>query len=696
MDSHLKKNTFIVKSIFFILTLVMILQLFRVQVLENSRWSVRSEIRDELRKTFQATRGSVFFSDGSPLAVSQLAYGVFALPDGFNDEKVKKEGITREGFADDLAIYTGLERQIILERISNPKLKYVALANKVDSEIVDKIISKYPQSLNIWTYEEQSKRVYPDKQLAAKIIGFVGRDEQGNDVGRYGIESYFDGVLRGTEGVFEGKKDSKNQVIVNEDFSNIKSRNGIDVTLTIDRSMQLMLEERMWYWMDKFKSKEATAVIMEPNTGKIMAIVNLPTFDPNEYWKGEKINCDPNFDYYILNEECNKKADPVPTPTTDVAVPAVSNDKQVFYPEGYEARLKEIENQKKKLEDEAQKIKESNDLKEAAAKAAIVDPRVEKYSSAVREVLRTKSLDATEVYRDAANSFIYEPGSIEKVITLAIAYNFKAIPTNPDYSLGGHNGCEKVQDVTLCTAGKLVRSAVTVESMLQLSDNVGALRVAKAVDIKRFVDTLGKFGLGKSSGVELGDESVFNMKDPSTWTRVDQATASYGQGSLAFTPIQMTNAWNILASGGRSYKPTIVKEINDNGKQKVFEPVFIEQVVDAQAADDALNVNAVATSNGGRRAQEFYSRYPFSGKTGTADIPKPDGVGYMPNVVNTSYIGIAPLNNPKFTMLVWFREPRATIDSTLPNGGNTAQVAWIDIADRLMVKMNVAPQNAKK
>lgn len=694
MDNHLKKNTLFIKGVFFFLTASLILQLFRLQVVEHKRWLTRSEIRNELRKTYQASRGSVYFADGSPLAVSELAYGIFALPDGFDNGKVKDVGVTREKFAEDMSTLLKIDKQSLLDRISNPKLKYVAVANKVSVDTLEEINELYDKSMNIWTYEEQTKRVYPDKTLASKIIGFVGKDEDGNDVGRYGIEAYFDGVLKGSEGIFEGIRDSKNQIIVNEEFDNVTSKNGIDLTLTIDRGIQSMLEERLWYYMDRYKAKGATGVIMEPNTGKIFAIADLPTYDPNEYWIGEKVICDPEFDYYILNEQCNKKTEPTPTPT-----PTDDEDsKELYFPEGYEEqRLKEIEEEKKKLEEEEQKVREQSsktkeELEEEERQKIINDPRIAKYPVFAREIFRTKQLNPSEVYRNAANSYLYEPGSVQKVITLAIAYQYKTVPTSPSYRLGSHTGCEKVIDATLCTSGKVPRTNLTVEEMLEKSDNVGALRVAKTVDIKTYVETLQRFGLGRTTGVELADEPAYNMKDPTQWTRVDQATASYGQGSLSMTPIQMCHAWNILASGGKSYKPTVVKEINDNGKRKEFEPEFVEQVITEQAARDALQVNAVATSKSIRSAQELYAQYPFSGKTGTADIPNPNGVGYLSKVVNTSYVGIAPLDNPRFTMLIWFREPRMSIDSVSPNGANTAQYAWVDIASRLMVKMNIAPR----
>jgi stage V sporulation protein D (sporulation-specific penicillin-binding protein) len=686
MDKILKRNTLFIRIVFFLLVALLIAQLFRIQVVENTKWSTRSELRNKIHKTFKGARGKVFFADGSDLATNELAYGVAVLPDGFREEGVIKSGITPAKFSEEISKITNVDKESLQKRIEADGAKYVVVKNNLDRETLDKISSVYPMDLGIWMYEEQSKRVYPNKQLASKIIGFVQKDAEGNDVGQYGIEQKLDGLLQGTEGVLIGERDSSNQVILNQNFENINAKNGVDVTLTIDKGIQAMLEETLMQYVDKYKAKEGTVVIMEPNTGRIIAMANLPSYDPNVFWEGEVVTCPPKYEYYLLHEKCN-------APKEEVKTEEKKDNTQVFYPDGYEERLKQIEEEQKKLKEEEARLKAEADAK--TEKKEEIDPRIAKYPPLVQQIFRKKSLPEVEVFRNAANSFTYEPGSVVKVITLAIAYDKNKIPRDGNYALGGHNGCQEVLDAKLCTADRKAKPSLSVKEMLANSDNVGALRVAQTVGITEFANTLVKFGLSRSTDIELADESVFKIKPIDQWTRVDQATASYGQGSVAFTPIQLTNAWNILASGGKSYKPTIIKEINDNGTIKTVEPKFIEQVISEDAANAALTINATPTSSSIKKARDFYQKYPFTGKTGTANVPKLNSAGYEEFVVNTSYLGSAPLQNPRFTMLVWFREPRLSNDGFPPGGGNTAQVAWLDIAEKLMMKMNVVPENAR-
>lgn len=692
MEKILVRNTFFLKVVFVLLTGILIFQLFRLQVFEHQKWVLRAEIKNMLRTKYQATRGSVYFEDGSPFAVSEVAYAIYALPPAFKNDDVMKAGVTIDSFSKDFAKMTGLDEGIITDLMKQDK-EYIRIGKKIKPEIRDEIDKKYPEKLGILQYEQQFLRSYPNDSLGAKIIGFTSPDENEQEVGQYGIEQYFDGILRGSEGVFEGKKDSNNQVIVNQDFQSISSRNGIDITLTIDRDIQALVEDKAKSWNDIVKAKETTIVVMEPNTGRIVALADYPTYDPNKYWEGELVDC--NLEYYkVLNSKCNQPPNPTPTPSDGKT--ADNKDNVVIYPDGYLEKLQQLQEEQKKIDDEKKKLEESlNPEKKTDPNALTAEEqaKVNAYDEFIRPIFRKQSLPVSEVYRDSANSLLYEPGSVVKPLTLSVAYNFNTIPRDPNYQLGSHNGCEQVVDVKLCTASRQPVKSLSVEEMLQNSDNIGALRIAGTMPIQDFASTFQRYGLGQESGVELADESVFKNKDINEWTKVDASTAAYGQGSVSFTPIQLTSAWNALASGGKYYKPTIVKQINDNGQIKEFPPVMEQEVVTPDAARAALLVDAVATSKSSRRATAFYQKYPFAGKTGTANIPKEDGVGYQDRIVNMSYIGVAPADNPRYTMLLWFREPRIGQDRNAPNSINTAQWGWLDIAEALMVKFNIQPKN---
>lgn len=687
MTAYSQRTRFI-KFLFLFFVCILIFQLFRLQILEHERWTIRAEQKQTFRTIYKPTRGSVYFADGSILAISKLAYNVYALPREFEKKPAKQANVNIEQFVYDFSELSGVKKDAVMSRM-NSGASYVLIGKRLEPSVIQKLEERYPRSLNVWNIETQYVRFYPNRELGAKIIGFVRENDRGEEMGQYGVEQYFDGLLRGAEGLFKGIRDKSRLVIANQDYEVVASRNGVDITLTIDRGIQALVEEYAKKYTDIFKAKEATIVIIEPNTGRLLAVANYPTYDPNVYWEGELIDC--NLEYYkVLHEDCNKKNLTTSSPSQES-----NTNNEIVYPDGYLERLRELEELQRKLDEEKKRLESELQNNNGESLTDEEKEKLSKYTESVREIFRKKSLPVTEVYRNSANSVLYEPGSVMKVITLAIAYDAKTIPQDINYSLGGHSGCEKVIDASLCTINKLPVPSLSIKDMLINSDNVGALRVALSVPIQDFVDTYEKFGLGKKSGVELADEAVFSIKDSSAWTKVDVATASYGQGSIAFTPIQLAAAWNVLASGGKYYAPTIVKSINDNGRNKDFEPVPVRDVISEDAAKAALYASGVASSEGHPKARAFYKKYTYAGKTGTADISKTSSVGYRENVVNTSYIGVAPLDNPRFTMLVWFREPRIGMDGGNPTSGNTALNTWIDLAEQLMIKLNIPPKDVE-
>jgi cell division protein FtsI/penicillin-binding protein 2 len=389
----------------------------------------------------------------------------------------------------------------------------------------------------------------------------------------------------------------------------------------------------------------------------------------------------------VLNKKCN------PEKPAEAVIEKEKEDKKAqentIYPDGYLEQLKKLEDDQKRLEAEKKKLEETLNANKEPELTAEEKARLEKYPTALRSVFRKESLPPGDVYRNSASSSMYEPGSVVKVLTLSTAFNFKTIPIDPNYQLGSHKGCEKVVDVVLCTNSKRAVPSLTTEQMLNTSDNIGAFRIAQTMPAKDFAQTFQRYGLGQTSGIELSDEPFFRMRSPEEWSKVDLSTGAFGQGSVAFTPVQLTAAWNAVASGGTYYKPTVVKAINDNGQIKNFEPQALRQVVTPEAAKSALEINTLSTSKSNIKARQFFQKYSFSGKTATANIPKIDGLGYQKDKLNMGYIGVAPAENPKFTMFLWFNEPKLGENGAPADSVNTAQWAWIDIADELMIKFNI-------
>jgi cell division protein FtsI/penicillin-binding protein 2 len=128
-------------------------------------------------------------------------------------------------------------------------------------------------------------RYYPEEMLASQVIGFVGKDENGNDIGRYGAEGYWNNELAGSGGFFEGTKSAKGSWITLAGSLMKPAVDGADMVLTIDRTLQFKACEKLLEAQTKYGAQSSALIIMEPQTGAIRAMCSFPTFDPNEYNK---------------------------------------------------------------------------------------------------------------------------------------------------------------------------------------------------------------------------------------------------------------------------------------------------------------------------------------------------------------------------------------------------------------------------
>jgi len=163
---------------------------------------------------------------------------------------------------------------------------------------------------------------------------------------------------------------------------------------------------------------------------------------------------------------------------------------------------------------------------------------------------------------------------------------------------------------------------------------------------------------------------------------VDLATTSFGQG-IAVTPIQMINALNIIANGGRSVAPQVVDKIEIADSIEDIEPQLGKQVISKEAADEITRMMAEAVKDG--EAQwALPAGFKVAGKTGTAQIPVEGH--YDEEKTNASFIGFAPPDNPEFLMLVTLREPESS-----PWASETAAPLWFAIAKEIFPYLGIKP-----
>ena len=251
---------------------VILVRLFFVQIIQNPIWVAKAQEQHTLENTIKAKRGQIYMMDGDePVGVvmNEKAYTVIIDPMSADEEKVEQE-IFEKLAKENLVV--GAE-----EAWKDKTRRYFVVARGVERE---KALKIRELGLSGVYLQETTKRVYPEGTLAARTLGFVNADGEG----QYGVEGALDEELKGKDGLLKTIADV-NQVALSIGDENVKipAEDGANVVLTIDRNVQAGVERILQAKMDEFGKDQGSAVVMNPNTGEILAMVNLPGYDPANY-----------------------------------------------------------------------------------------------------------------------------------------------------------------------------------------------------------------------------------------------------------------------------------------------------------------------------------------------------------------------------------------------------------------------------
>jgi len=226
-----------------------------------------------IQKSLKPQRGLIYDYDGVLLACNLTTYSVGASPNAMPDE------IYRRKFAEKMAPLLGQKPAAIMEKIADANRVYVRLADHVSQETAREIAR-----LNylIVTLEERTRRVYPHGSLAAHLLGFVTSDLAGYR-GSYGVEGFYESVLRGKPGIGVAEPDPWGEPIPVAMAQYTPPEDGKNIYLSIRQAAQHLVERELAQALQDSGAESGTVVVLQPRTGAIIAMASLPTYDPNQY-----------------------------------------------------------------------------------------------------------------------------------------------------------------------------------------------------------------------------------------------------------------------------------------------------------------------------------------------------------------------------------------------------------------------------
>ncbi len=549
----------------------LIARLFFWQILEASDLSRQGKLQYQRTSTTTAGRGSIFATDGSYLTTNENNWTVFATKSTMT--------LSVRTVANQLAL--------LLADDTNDKSKVLAEAEKIEGLLngngawipiehrVKNDVKKNIEALSIAGigFDPDPGRNYPEGSSSAHILGFVGKDDDGNDTGYFGLEGFYDQTLAGKTGLVNRESDANGNPILFGNSNQVNGTGGIDLVTNIDKTVQFAIEKELKEGLDRYGSKAGTVIMMNPNTGAILGMASIPSFDPGNYWK-------------YTNED----------------------------------------------------------------------------------------------FKDPAISNTFEPGSIFKPIIMAAALDAGLV--KPDTPCDICDKPDHIDGYEIDTWNNEYHANLSMTGVIVNSDNVGMSFVGKKLGRDKTYDYLDKFGIGHKTQIDLQGEVTTQMRKRGSWSDIDLATTTFGQG-IAVTPIQMLRAIAVIANGGKIIKPEIVKQIKSGTWSSTIKPEIGEQVISKKAAAEIADMMQHAVSDGEAK-WAAPKGFAIAGKTGTAQIPVAGH--YDPTKTIASFVGFAPVVNPKFVMIVSIQSPQSS-----EWGSETAAPLWFHIASDLFPYFGIQP-----
>lgn len=275
------------------LGIFVVVHLFDVMVINHRAYAEAASNIHEISASLTPERGKIYVQDSRtkeeyPVAMNRDVFLLFVDTRVFHEDVVSKAQVLEdeaERVAIDLARileYDDEQKFALYLKLLKPNDPYEPIEKQIEEDTVARIQALGVRALG---FIRQPVRVYPEGTLAAHVIGFVGKDDEGNNIGRYGIEGFWQEEIAGKLGYFSGVRSAAGKLIPLAGKKIKPAADGADILLTIDRTLQYKACNILAESAEQYKAESASLVIMDPKTGAIRALCNTPNYNPNTYNK---------------------------------------------------------------------------------------------------------------------------------------------------------------------------------------------------------------------------------------------------------------------------------------------------------------------------------------------------------------------------------------------------------------------------
>ena len=613
------RRTAVLMAIFGVAVFIPLLgRLIYLQIFQYDTLSRQAADNQTRSSAVTAARGTIYDRNMNVLAVSADVENVCIDPN-----ELALSGQNCDEIAETLAQLLNVDQEKIARLMEDTSYRYQIVKRKVELEEARSVRSYIAESGITGVYlEPDTKRYYPCGILAAQVLGFVGSDNTGLD----GVEAAYETVLSGQNGEITTVKGNYGAEMSYHFEEYADPSSGNDVVLTIDSTVQEMLEKHMQEAITQYDVQNgAFGLVMDVNSGEILAMATLGSYDPNNYAE-------------------------IYDSTTAEALEAQ-----------YLTALETQGDEQKELL--------------AAYNTAVASARLHQWRN--------------RVIADG-----YEPGSTFKSITLAAALEEGAVTLSDSFFCSGTTTIKGRTSALHCwrTIGHGQES--TAEA-LQNSCNVAFAQIGIRLGGEKLYEYVKKFGLTEKTGIELYGEASGIFFDKATLANPDSyaslASAAFGQ-TFKITPLQLVRAVSAVVNGGYLLEPHIVKEVlaPDGTVVSETEPEILRQVISEETSETMCRLLESVVSQGTAKNAQI-AGYRIGGKTGTSekiDVFDEEGNPVEDKIV--SFVGIAPMEDPQFVVLVALDTPSRTTGYYI-SGGQMGAPTVRDVLADLLPYMGIEP-----
>jgi stage V sporulation protein D (sporulation-specific penicillin-binding protein) len=554
--------------------------LYLTAVVNSEHYRMRANNQQLDGFEINANRGTIFDRNGKILAKSTTVWSVIISPYDitYNDKCLAElcpecsgESCSAriERICTMLSDVLEIDYDKLLEICNNPDNRYEIIKKRVSKEVHDEI-NRNKAEKGIGHYSvylvEDTKRSYPNNELASNIVGFTDYD----NIGQYGVEAYYDEYLQGLDGRLVMLKDGAGRTMSSEFERRFDAVDGNDLYMTIDVVLQHYLEKNLETIVNQHNvANRATGIMMDPNTGAILAMATTLGFNLND--------------------------------------PTDLSDKDEEHLEKFELAL--LEETRMETVGELTK-KQRNEIKKA----------VQNERARLWEIQ----------WRNKAITELYYPGSVFKTITAAAALEEKAVTLGSDFYCSGGSVVNGVEIGCWRSWG---HGSLDLTGALIHSCNPAFINIGDRLGVQRFYDYLEAFGLTKETGIDIPAEAYPIVTKRNQMSPVDLATSSFGQTNKITPLQMITAFAACVNGGYLVTPHVMDKITDNDGNVVKNSSSGVRRQILSKETSDAMKhiLEEVVKFNGGNNA--YISGFRIGGKSGTSqkldEYPEDDSMRYV-------------------------------------------------------------------